>query len=94
MRQFWSHLCGYRTALCWISIFFIGLGGAQPSSCERIRMRVMSKTGAGDGQSKSRERRSEGLLIDTGAPLESAARVVRWRARRALNKAARLIRRG
>lgn len=54
----------------------------------------MCKSGADGGQSGKRSRRGEALVIDTGAPLQTAARVVRWRAQRALTKATGLIRRG
>jgi hypothetical protein len=52
----------------------------------------MCKSGA--DQPGARGRGGETLLIDTGQPLQTAARVVRWRTRRALSKAAGLIRRG
>ncbi len=54
----------------------------------------MCKSGACANPSTVRGRRGETLLIDTGAPLQTAARVVRWRAQRALSKAAGLIKRG
>jgi hypothetical protein len=47
----------------------------------------MCKSGSGS-------RGGDKLLIDTSQPLQSAARVVRWRAQRALSKASGLIRRG
>jgi hypothetical protein len=57
-----------------------------------VRMRTMCKSGA--DQSGTRSRSGDTLLIDTGQPLQTAARVVRWRTRRALSKAAGLLKRG